>query len=240
MVDRGRRAGLTRDKVVAEAVAIADVEGITAVSMRRLGRAVGVEAMSLYNHVSDKGDLLDGMIDAVFAEIDLPVGADWREAMRRRAHSAREVLNRHRWAVGLMESRTTPGPETLRHHDAVLGALRAEGFPVALAAHAFSAIDSYLYGFVLQETSLPFDDGEQAAELVQQMLGEHAARYPHLAELSAEHVRQEGYEFGSEFGYGLDLILDALAHRLAATCPVEQAAIAGPDRRAGTPAPERP
>ncbi|GAY13104.1 TetR/AcrR family transcriptional regulator C-terminal domain-containing protein [Pseudonocardia sp. N23] len=215
MGDHGRRAGLTRDKVVAEAVAVADVEGIAALSMRRLGRAVGVEAMSLYNHVSGKDDLLDGMIDAVFAEIDMPEGADWREAMSRRAHSAREVLGRHRWAVGLMESRTTPGAATLRHHDAVLGALRAGGFPVALAAHAFSAIDSYLYGFVLQETSLPFDDGEQAAELTQQMLGDRAAQYPHLAELTVEHVRQEGYAFGSEFTYGLDLILDALARRLA-------------------------
>lgn len=216
MVDRGRRAGLTRDRVVAEAIAIADVEGIAALSMRRLGKALGVEAMSLYNHVTDKDDLLDGMIDAVFADIDLPTGADWREAMSRRAHSAREVLNRHRWAVGLMESRTTPGLATLRHHDAVLGALRAGGFPVALAAHGFSAIDSYLYGFVLQETSMPFDTGEQAAELAQAMLGDHAAQFPHLAELTVEHVRQEGYEFGSEFGYGLDLILDALARRLAA------------------------
>ncbi|ODU03231.1 MAG: AcrR family transcriptional regulator [Pseudonocardia sp. SCN 72-86] len=219
MVDRGRRVGLTRDRVVAEAVAIADVEGLAALSMRRLGKALDVEAMSLYNHVTDKDDLLDGMIDAVFARIDLPSGADWREAMVRRAHSAREVLNRHRWAVGLMESRTTPGLATLRHHDAVLGALRSGGFSVALAAHAFSAIDSYLYGFVLQETSLPFDTGEQAAELAQTMLGDQAAQFPHLAELTVEHVRQEGYEFGSEFGYGLDLILDALARRLTSSPP---------------------
>lgn len=217
MVDRGRRAGLTRDRIVAEAVAVADAEGIAALSMRRLGKALGVEAMSLYNHVSDKDDLLDGMIDAVFALIDLPSGEDWRDAMSRRAHSAREVLVRHRWALGLMESRTAPGPATLRHHDAVLGALRAGGFPVALAAHAYSAIDSYLYGFVLQETSLPFDTGEQAAELAQAMLGDHAAQFPHLAELTVEHVRQEGYEFASEFAWGLDLLLDALARRLAAS-----------------------
>src|SRR6478736_4989926 len=118
----GPRARLNRERVLQAAVALADAGGITSVTMRKLGVELGVEAMSLYNHVANKADLLDGMIDIVFAEIDLPVGdTDWRTAMRRRAISAREVLARHRWATGLMESRTTPGPATLRHHDTVLG-----------------------------------------------------------------------------------------------------------------------
>ncbi len=150
------RARLNRDKVVGAAIALADANGIESLSMRKLGGELGVEAMSLYNHVSNKGDLTDGMIDGVFAEIDLPSGGtDWRTAMRRRAISVRKVLARHPWATGLMESRTTPGPATLRHHDAVLGILRAAGFSIVLAAQASSVLDSYIYGFVLQERNLP-------------------------------------------------------------------------------------
>lgn len=132
-------------------IALADRGGIASLSMRRLGVELGGEAMSLRNHVASKDDLLDGMIDGVFAEIELPTdGTDWRTAMRRRAISARQVLSRHTWATGLMESRSTPGPATLRHHDAVLGTLRKAGFSIELAAHAFSALDSYIYGFALQ------------------------------------------------------------------------------------------
>ena len=139
------RARLSRDRVLRAAVTLADVDGIGSLSMRRLGGELGVEAMSLYHHVTDKSDLLDGMVDIVFGEIDLPVpGTGWRVAMRRRAISARAVLSRHRWAIGLMESRTTPGPATLRHHDTVLGLLRAGGFSVELTAHAYSVLDSYI------------------------------------------------------------------------------------------------
>ncbi|KZF14050.1 TetR/AcrR family transcriptional regulator C-terminal domain-containing protein, partial [Rhodococcus sp. EPR-134] len=149
-----KRARLTRDDVVHAAVALADSVGIDSMTMRKLGTELGVEAMSLYNHVSDKGDLLNGMVDAVFAEIDLPTpGRPWRTELHVRAVSTREVLGRHPWATPLMESRTTPGPATLRHHDAVIGTLRAADFPVALAAHAFSIMDAYIYGFVLQEVS---------------------------------------------------------------------------------------
>jgi len=168
--------------------------------------------MSLYNHVANKEDLLDGMIDVVFAEIDLPTGwADWRAAMRQRAISARRVLSRHGWAIGLMESRTSPGPATLRHHDAVIGCLRDAGFSIELAAHAFSVLDSYIYGFALQERSLPFPTPEQTAGLAQDILASFPAdRYPHLAELTARHVLQPGYDYGDEFEFGLDLILDGL------------------------------
>ena len=212
------RTPLSRDRVLQTALALADAGGLESLSMRKLGEAVGVEAMSLYNHVPSKGDLLDGLIDLVFGEIELPDGADgWKAAMRQRAICARAVLSRHRWAIGLMESRTTPGPATLRHHDAVLGLLRQAGFPLGLAAHAYSALDSYSYGFALQEASLPFDTGPETAELAQAMLDQFpAAQYPHLAEFTFEHVLQPGYDYGSEYEYGLDLILDGLERDLNA------------------------
>ena len=142
----GHRTPLSRDRVLRTAVARADQDGISALSMRKLGEALGVEAMSLYNHVASKSDLLDGMIDIVFSEIDLPSGdGDWRDAMRRRAISARQVLRRHPWAIGLMESRTSPGPATLRHHDAVLGCLRRAGFSVELTAHAYALLDTEVW-----------------------------------------------------------------------------------------------
>jgi AcrR family transcriptional regulator len=214
----GQRAPLSRDRVLRAAVALADREGISSLSMRKLGEALGVEAMSLYNHVASKSDLLDGMIDIVFSEIDLPSGdGDWRAAMRRRALSAREVLRRHRWAIGLMESRTSPGPATLQHHDAVLGCLRRGGFSIELTAHAYSLLDSYIYGFALQEASLPFGTGEEAAQVAQDISGQFSSgQYPHLTEMAAEHVLAPGYAYGDEFEIGLDLILDGL-HRAMRT-----------------------
>jgi AcrR family transcriptional regulator len=198
--------------VLSVAVALADASGSESLSMRKLGEAVGVEAMSLYHHVANKDDLLDGMIDVVFGEIELPSDCgDWMGSMRQRALSARQVLARHGWAIGFMESRTSPGPATLRHHDAVLGCLRNAGFSVQLAAHAFSLLDSYIYGFALQERSLPFDTPQQTAELAQEMLARFPVNeYPHLAELTTEHVLQPGYDYGNEFAFGLDLILEGL------------------------------
>jgi AcrR family transcriptional regulator len=207
--------------VLRAAVAFADEKGIGSLSMRKLGEVLGVEAMSLYNHVANKSELLDGMVDVVFGGIDLPGGeSDWRSAMRQRATSARKVLSRHRWAIGLMESRTTPGPATLRHHDAVIGSLRGGGFSVEMAAHAFSVLDSYIYGFALQEANLPFDTGEETAELAQAILAQFPAdEYPHLTELTVEHVLQPGYDYGNEYAFGLDLILDGLEHARGATSP---------------------
>jgi hypothetical protein len=171
-----------------------------------------VEAMSLYKHVANKDDLIDGMTDAVFAEIELPSGTtDWRTAMRERAVSVRAALSRHPWATPLMQSRTSPGPATMRHHDTVIGTLRTAGFSVALTAHAFSALDSYIYGFALQQRSLPFETGEQTAELAEAILAQFpAGAYPHLAELTVQHVLQPGYDYGDEFEFGLDLVLDGL------------------------------
>jgi AcrR family transcriptional regulator len=210
------RVRLNRDRVLRVAVTLADSGGIESLTMRKLGVELGVEAMSLYNHVANKADLLDGMIDIVFAEIDLPTGeTDWRTAMRRRAVSARDVLSRHRWATGLMESRTTPGPATLRHHDTVLGILRGAGFSIELAAHAYSALDSYIYGFALQEPSLPFDNGEDTAKVAQAIMSRFASgEFPHLTEIAVEYVMQPGYDYGNEFAFGLELILDGLERAL--------------------------
>src|SRR5918911_234734 len=165
------QTALSRDRVLRAAVTFADQHGIGALTMRRLGEALGVEAMSLYNHVANKADLLDGMVDTVFGEIDLPAAdVDWRSAVRQRAVSARRALGCHRWAIGLMESRSSPGPATLRHHDAVLGCLRRAGFSIELTGHAYAVLDSYIYGFALQEASLPFEDTDSTAEVAQEIL----------------------------------------------------------------------
>ena len=211
------RLPLTRERVLAAAVALADRGGIESLSMRKLAQELGVEAMSLYHHVANKDDILDGLVDVVFGEIDLPTGEDgWKAAMRRRAISAREALRRHPWATGLMESRPTPGAANLRHHDAVLGVLRGAGFSVELAAHAYSLLDSYIYGFALQEASLPFHTPEEAAEVAQAIMAEFpASEHPHLTEIAVDHVLQPGYDYGNEYLFGLDLILDGLERALA-------------------------
>jgi AcrR family transcriptional regulator len=208
---------MDREQVLRAAVALADEAGIESLSMRKLGQALGVEAMSLYNHVAGKEALLDGMVDLVFAEIELPAGEDWKKALRQRAVSMREALTRHRWAVGLMESRTNPGPTTLRQHDAVIGCLLGAGFSMELTAHAFASVDSYVYGFALQEKGLPFDTPEQTAEMAQAMLAHFPVDdFPHLAAFTREHVLRPGYDFGAEFEFGLDLVLDGL-ERLTGT-----------------------
>ncbi|CCK25225.1 TetR family transcriptional regulator [Streptomyces davaonensis JCM 4913] len=209
---RSPRVPLSRERVIRAAVAVADEKGSAALTMRAVAEPLGVEAMSLYHHVKGREDILDGMVDAVFGEIELPpLDTDWKSAMRRRAESARAALKRHPWAIGLMDSRSQPGPATLRHHDAVIGALRAGGFSVPMTAHAVSLIDSYLYGFVLQELSLPFKGAAELDEVAGAILRDMPAdAYPHLAELATEHVMKPGYDYGDEFAYGLGLVLDAL------------------------------
>jgi AcrR family transcriptional regulator len=180
--------------------------------MRNLGQALGVEAMSLYNHVRNKEDLLDGMVDVVYSEIDLPgTGVDWRTAMRQRALSLHQVLLRHPWAIALMESRSSPGPANLRHHDAVLGVLRKAGFSLEMAGHAYSVIDGYLYGFTLTDVTLPLRNSQQLAEVAGNILQAAGdSEYPYLAEMTARYAANPGYNFGAEFEFGLDLILDAI------------------------------
>ena len=226
-----RREPLTRERVLDAAVALADDSGIDAVTMRRVGEVLGVEAMSLYNHVANKDDLLDGMVDRVFSEIEMPPGDDWRTAMRERAISARAALGRHRWAIGRMESRRSPGSANLAHHDAVLGCFRRAGFTVALTAHAYALLDSYTYGFALQEATLPFETGEETVELAQEILEQTAERYPYLAEFVVEHAMQPGYDFGNEFEIGLDLILDSLDRALGGTTATTRAGSRAPAPR---------
>jgi AcrR family transcriptional regulator len=205
------RAPLSRERVLRAALVLADRDGIVSLTMRRLGQDLEVEAMSLYNHVANKDDILDGVVDLVFSEIALPSDqAEWRTAMRKRAVSAHEALLRHPWATSLMQSRTKPGPATLRHHDSVLGSLRKAGFTLVMAAHAISVIDGYVYGFALQQINIPLQAPEQVAEVGVNILRQLAGEYPHLAEMITEHAMRPGYDYSEEFEFGLDLILDGL------------------------------
>jgi AcrR family transcriptional regulator len=206
------RTPLNRERVFEAAVALADQHGLDALTMRALGEQLGVEAMSLYYHVANKDELLDGMVDAVFREIELPTTAvDWKTAMRRRAISTRTALARHRWAVGALESSKQPGPANLRLHDSVLACLRETGFSVENAVHVYSLLDAYIYGFALQEKTLPVETPEQLAEAAENLRRQFSDEYPHIAETIAEHVTKD-YDFADEFEFGLDLILDSIEH----------------------------
>ncbi|HKW08348.1 MAG TPA: TetR/AcrR family transcriptional regulator [Candidatus Dormibacteraeota bacterium] len=210
-----RRSPLSRERVLQAALALADREGLDGLTMRKLGDVLGVEAMSLYNYFASKDDLIAGLIDIVFSEIEVPTSGGWRSAMRRRAISALAALARHRWAVGLMESSMRPGPANLGHHEAVLKRLREAGFSVDLTAHAYSALDSYTYGFAQQQIGLPFDTGQEAGEVAEQILGQNVAgAYPYLAEIASQHVMKPGYSYAKEFEFGLDLILDGISRAL--------------------------
>ncbi|TDQ47206.1 TetR/AcrR family transcriptional regulator [Actinorugispora endophytica] len=202
---------LNRDRVLAAAMELADADGLGALTMRSLALALGVKPMSLYHHVRDKEDLLDGMLDLVFGEIELPRTREpWRSEIRRHAVSARTVLARHPWALALAGTRTSPGPATLRHHDAVVGTLANSGFSPPMTARAYATIDAYVYGFVLQEASLPFEDPGGADVAKSVMAGFDAGRYPHLTAFATDYLTQEGYAFGDQFEPGLDLVLDAV------------------------------
>lgn len=215
---RQRRDPLTRERALTAAVDLADADGIGAVTMRRLAQALGVEAMSLYHHVAGKDDILDGMVDAVFAEVDVPGDTDWRTAMEQRAHSMRAALARHPWALGLMGSRTQPGPATLAHHEAVIRCLRKAGFSLPATAHAFALLDAYIFGFAMQDAQLPFETGEQTQELAADIMASFPqGAYPYFQEFAMGHVMQPGYDFGDEFDFGLALVLDGLEAQCAAT-----------------------
>ena len=185
--------------------------------MRRLGQELGVEAMAMYYYFANRDLIVDGIVDLVFAEIDLPASdGDWKAAMRRRAISLRDVLLRHRWAIGLMESRRNGGPANLRHHDVVIASLRAGGMDIPMAAHAYSLLDSYIYGFALTKMTLPFDTGEEIAEVAQGLRQSFDLNeYPHLVEMIG-HALKPGYDYLDEFEYGLDAILDGLERALDA------------------------
>jgi AcrR family transcriptional regulator len=208
-----RRRPLSRERVLQAALELADARGFDAISMRNVAKKLGVEAMSLYNHVANKEDIVDGLVDIVFGEIEVaaPGTVDWRTAMRERAISVRAALNHHRWAVGLMEGRMNPGPASLRNHDAVLGCLRESGFSFRAAVHAYSAMDAYIYGFALQERGLPFDAPEETAQVMERQRRNvpNMDDYPYLVEAAGEFA-QAGYDYDTEFEFGLDVVLDGL------------------------------
>lgn len=215
--DATPRRRLTRAGVIDGAVALADEIGVEPLTIRRLAEALGVKPMSLYHHVANKDAILDGMVDAVFAEMPLPVsGTDWQEAVTTLARGMRTTLARHRWATPLLDSRTNPGEATLRHHEAKLGVFRSAGFSLELAGHAVATLDAFVFGFSIQEAALPAETSEDFAELAADLaLPLDPDTYPHLVEYARDRVMQPGYTFAAEFEPGLSLIVNGLAAELA-------------------------
>ena len=210
--DSSPRPPLTTDRVLRAAVDLADRDGLSALTMRRLGSELGVEAMSLYKHVANKEAILDGVVEHIVGQIEIPdEETPWKEAMRRRAVSARQVLADHSWAIGLLETRGSMGQATMRYLDAILGNLRSAGISLENAVHAFWLLDSYVYGHVIQETSLsPVSTSPPGTQSTAGLLEQATmAEYPNLVEV-AEHAMGSEYSVDREFQYGLDLILDAL------------------------------
>ena len=208
------RPSLTRTRILQAAAVIADAGGLAALTMRSLAQELSVQPMSLYHHVAGKEDVLDGLVDLVFAEVEVPSEAPrgWRAAMEQRAHDMRAALARHPWAVGLMETRTSPGPANLRHHDATLGVLRRAGFTLDAAGHAYALLDSYIYGFALQESGLPVGTPDSDPDVVQAMAASFSPEeMPYLSEMAMDRAMQPDYSFGAEFQVGLDIILNGLA-----------------------------
>ena len=212
---RRARRPLSRERVLRAALMLADSGGIDSLSMRKLGDTLGVKAMSLYNHVKNKDDVLDGIVDIVASEIDAPaIDGDWRSAMHSRATSAHEVLLRHPWATMLIVSRVNVGPSMLHYVDATIGCLRGAGFSPEMADRAWNAIDNHVYGFTLQELNFPFapeNYSDEAAAFLPQI---PASDYPHLREL-AEHVIDGRHDGLQDFEFGLGLVLDGLERLLA-------------------------
>ena len=208
-----RREPLSKERIIRAAVDLADETGLESCTMRKVAPELGVVPMALYKHVSSKDEMLGGMVDIVFAELHDPeIGGDWRPEMRKRALSVREALNRHRWAVGLMEARMEPGPASQRHHNAVMGCLREGGFSFEMAVHAYSVQDAYIYGFALQEKTMPFETAEESGEVVkaQAEAFDAFADFPYLVEVMTN-LPKAGYDYAAEFEWGLDLILEGLS-----------------------------
>lgn len=209
------RAPVTRERVMDTALALADEGGLDALSMRRIGKKLGVEGMALYNHVANKDEILDGIVELVLGKIPYPSpDGDWRDEMRRRAVAARKVFLLHPWAMGLLEARHAgSSPTRLGYFDAVLGCLRAAGFDPLSAMRAFSIMDSFVYGFILQELSLPFDDDASLREVGDDLLRQMADAYPHLTEATITALR-EGWDYDEQFVIGLDIVLDGLGRTM--------------------------
>lgn len=203
-------ARLSRERVLRAAMHLADEEGIESLSMRKLALALGVKAMSLYNHVTNKDDMVDGIVDIVVSEIEVPsLGGEWKMAMRRRAISAHGVLLRHPWATMAMMSRVNVGPAMLRYVDATLGCLFEAGFSLEMADHAWNAMDSHIYGFTLQALNFPFEATEYSEAAREGLSLIPADKYPYLNQLTLS-VMDGRYNGLHDFEFGLDLILDGL------------------------------
>jgi AcrR family transcriptional regulator len=206
---------LTQRAIIEAAAEVADAGGVVAVTMRSVAKVLGVEAMSLYYHLANKDALLDSLADWVFEQITLPdLEGQWRIEMMERAHSARSMLSKHPWALGMLESRPTPGEKLLRHHDRILGCLLGGGMTPVLAAHAFSAIDSYIYGFVLTEASISSSPENLVEEGFSAEVAKQAEKYPNMALIAMAAVNDYNFTFEDEFDYGLNLILDGFEERL--------------------------
>jgi AcrR family transcriptional regulator len=204
------RNALSRERVIRRAVALAVKGGFDSLSMRKLADELDTAPMSLYRHVTNKENLIDGMVDVVFGEMYPPaIGGDWKSELRERGISARAALRRHPWAIGLMETRMHPGPASAVHHNATMGCLREAGFDFRDAVHAYNLLDSYIYGFALQEQTIPFETPKESAEMAKTTVGEQGAEYPYMAEVVRE-LGKRGYDYTEEFEFGLDLILDGL------------------------------
>jgi len=214
-VEAGERPRLSKERVLRGAMDVADAGGLDALTIRSLAQRLGAKPMSVYYYVANKDEILDGIVDIVFGEIELPVvGGDWRAEMGRRARSARATLRQHPWAIRLMESRTSPGPLSLRHHDTVIATLQTAGLSDELTAHAYALLDSFTYGFALQEASLPFEGSDSVADIAEPIMARFSTgEYPHMVQMATDYYLQPGYDFGDEFDWGLDLILDGLDRR---------------------------
>lgn len=207
--DRAPRNTLSRDRVVAGAIALADAEGLDALTIRTLAERLGVRPMALYHHIANKDELLDAIVDVVHGEVHLPTGDNWRDELAERSRSMRAVLGRHRWALGLMETRASPGPATIASHEAVLGVLFAAGFSTPATAHAYAVLDAFVYGFALQESMLDAVGlGTATDELLEQM---DFSASPHMAAFAADHAAAPDYDFGDSFEVGLTIVLDGIA-----------------------------
>lgn len=210
MIKEEKAMPLSRERIVATAVALADAGGFQSLSMRNIAEDLGAGTMALYRHVANKEDLLDDMVDVVFAEMYPPaIGGKWKRELRERGISARTALRRHPWAVGLMENRMHPGPASANHHNATMGCLREGGFPFRGAVHAYNLLDAYTYGFALQEQTIPFETPEESADMASTTVGERGDEYPYLAEVVIE-LGKRGYDYTEEFEFGLEFILDGL------------------------------
>jgi AcrR family transcriptional regulator len=213
MTNRARKR-VTRDRILDAAVEIADREGLAAVTMRRLGQRLGVEAMSLYKHVADKDEVLAGLAERVAAEFTVPRrDVPWRTALRESGIAAQSVLLRHPWAGPLLESRTDLGPARLAYVDAVIGVLREAGFSFEEVGHAFTALDSHLYGFTMQVANWPFNPDEPTVAAEELVAGVDPERYPNLVAMAMAAASADP-PMQLDFTYGLDLLLDGMARRL--------------------------